>query len=44
LSLTSFCPFERVRLLITAGPANPEALARFAAAGLAITRADQEER
>jgi DeoR/GlpR family transcriptional regulator of sugar metabolism len=39
-SLTSFCPFERIDRLITAGPADPEVLARFAAAGLTIEHAD----
>src|SRR6266545_4291209 len=39
-SLTSFCSFERLRMLITAGPADPGALARFAEAGLEIRCAD----
>jgi DeoR/GlpR family transcriptional regulator of sugar metabolism len=35
-SLTSYCPFERVHLLITAGPEQPDTLKRFAEAGLKV--------
>jgi DeoR/GlpR family transcriptional regulator of sugar metabolism len=41
-SLTSYCPFERVNLLITAGPAKAETLVRLADAGLKINYVDKE--
>jgi DeoR/GlpR family transcriptional regulator of sugar metabolism len=41
-SLTSFCSFERVNLLITAGPAKADTLERFVDAGLKITYLDQQ--
>jgi DeoR/GlpR family transcriptional regulator of sugar metabolism len=40
-SLTSFCPIERVHRVITAGPSKPDALARFAAAGLVVEYLDE---
>jgi DeoR/GlpR family transcriptional regulator of sugar metabolism len=43
-SLTSFCAFERVQLLITAGPARPDTFKQFADAGLKINYLDSEFR
>jgi DeoR/GlpR family transcriptional regulator of sugar metabolism len=41
-SLTSYCPFERVHTLITAGPAKPETFQRFADAGLTMMYIDNQ--
>lgn len=41
-SLTSFCPFERVNLLVTAGPVDPAVLSRFTSAGLKVEYADKD--